>query len=157
MLRLQNKTSSIDLHTLTHTHARTHTQSYTHYFSDNLNNQWHNSTFIQPTDNEIIAGIISAFNINISSVADSIHFWSGAFLSLLKIAKAVPVFQNYKRLEYNNYNLVSFLFIIGHFLSFLFIIGLRLNGSAAHTLIYPFKKSKNSNTLVTLDSEVFEQ
>ena len=48
---------------------------YSHkHFSDYLNNHCNNSIFIQPTDSEEIANIISTPNMNKSSGPDSIPY-----------------------------------------------------------------------------------
>ena len=44
------------------------------HFSDYLNNHCNNSIFIQPTDNEEIANIISTLNMNKSSSPNSIPY-----------------------------------------------------------------------------------
>ena len=89
---------------------------YSHkHFSDYLNNQCNNSTFIQSTNSEEIANIISTLNMNNSSGLNSIPYKtlnllkkdiskqladlfnlslsSGVFPSLIKIGKVVPVYK----------------------------------------------------------------
>ena len=89
---------------------------YSHkHFSDYLSNETSSAIFLQPTDKEEIANIISSFNSNKASgtnrtpyrislllkneiskqLVDSLNlsFMTGAFPSLLKTAKVVPVFK----------------------------------------------------------------
>ena len=105
---------------------------YSHkHFSDFLNNQCNNSIFIQPTDSDEIANIISTLNMNKSSGPNSIPYKilnllkkdiskqladlfnlslsSGVFPSLLKIAKVVPVHLKESKLDCCNYRPSSLL------------------------------------------------
>ena len=81
--------------------------------------------FLQPTDKEQIANIISFLNSNKASCPNSIHyrplffrkneiskqladlfnlfFTTGVFPSVLKTAKVVPVFKKDSKLDYRNY------------------------------------------------------
>ena len=101
------------------------------HYSDYLNNQCNNSIFIQPTDSEEIANIISTLNMNKSSGPNSIPYKilnllkkdiskqladlfnlslsSGVFPSLLKIAKVVPVHKKDSKLDCRNYRPISLL------------------------------------------------
>ena len=109
---------------------------YSHkHFSGYLNNQCNNSIFLQPTDIEEIANIISTFNINKSSSLNSIPYKklnilkkeknfktiadllnlslsSGVFPSLLKKENVVPVHKKVSKLDYHNYRPISLLSII---------------------------------------------
>ena len=104
---------------------------YSHkHFSGFLNNQCNNSMFIQPTDSEEIANIISTFNMNKSNgpnipykilyllkkdISEQLAYLfnlslsSGVFPSLLKIAKVVPVHKNDSKLDCRNYRPISLL------------------------------------------------
>ena len=103
---------------------------YSHkHFSDYLNNQCNNSTFIQSTNSEEIANIISTLNMNNSSGLNSIPYKtlnllkkdiskqladlfnlslsSGVFPSLIKIGKAVPVYKKDSKLDCHNNRPIS--------------------------------------------------
>ena len=103
---------------------------YSHkHFSDYLNNQCKNSIFIQPTDSEEIANIISTLNMNKSSGPNSIPYKIlnllkkdiskqlsdlfnlslslGVFPSLLKIAKVVPIYKKDSKLDCHDYCPIS--------------------------------------------------
>ena len=104
--------------------------NYSHkHFSEYLNHQCNNSIFIQPTDSEGIANIISSLNINEASGPFSIpnkilillkqdifkqladlfnfSFSSGSFPSIPKTAKVVPVFKKGSKLDCCNYCPIS--------------------------------------------------
>ena len=86
-----------------------------------------NSIFIQPTDSEEIANVISTLNMNKSSGPGGIPYkilinllkkdvskqladlplLSGVFPSLLKIAKAVPVYKKDSKLDCHDYHPIS--------------------------------------------------
>ena len=106
--------------------------NYSHkYFSEYLKHQCKYSIFIQPTDSEKIANIISSLSINKTSGPSSIpnkilillkqdiskqladlfnlSFSSGLFLSVLKTAKVVPVFKTGSKLDCCSYRPVSLL------------------------------------------------
>ena len=106
--------------------------NYSHkHFSEYLKHQCNNSMFIQPTDNEEIANIISSLNINKAcgpfsipnkilillkqdislQLADlfNLSFSSGSFPSILKTGKVVPVFKNGSKLDCCNYRPISLL------------------------------------------------
>ena len=96
-----------------------------------MKHQCNNSLFIQPTDSEEIANIISSLNINKASrpfsipnkilillkqdisiqLADlfNLSFSSGSFPSILKTAKVVPVFKKGSKLDCCNYRPISLL------------------------------------------------
>ena len=87
--------------------------------------------FLQPTDKEEIANIISSLNSNKASGPNSIpyrilfllkndiskqladlfnlSFLTGVFPSVLKTAKVVPVFKKNSKLDYSNYRPISLL------------------------------------------------
>ena len=87
--------------------------------------------FLQPTDKEEIANIISSLNSNKASGPNSIpyrilfrlkneiskqladlfnlSFMTGIFPSVLKIAKVIPVFKKDSKLDYSNYRPISLL------------------------------------------------
>ena len=91
--------------------------------------------FLEPTDKEEIANIISSLNSNKASGINSIpyrilfllkneilkqltdlfnlSFITNIFPSVLKIAKVVPVFKKYSKLDYSNYCPISLLSNIG--------------------------------------------
>ena len=99
---------------------------YTHkHFSDYLSNESDSTIFLQPTDKEEIANIISSLNSNKASGPNSIpyrilfllkneiskqladllnlSFMTGVFPSVLKTAKVVSVFKKDSKLDYSNY------------------------------------------------------
>ena len=105
---------------------------YSHkHFSDYLSNESSSTIFLQPTDKEEIANIISSLNSNKTSAPNSIpyrvlfllkneiskqladlfnlSFMTGVFLSVLKTAKVVPVFKKDSKLNYSNYCPISLL------------------------------------------------
>ena len=100
--------------------------NYSHkHFSKYLRHQCNNSIFIQPTDREKVANVISSLNINKTcgsfsipnkilillkydtskQLADlfNLSFSSGSFPSILKTAKVVPVFKNGSKLDRSYY------------------------------------------------------
>ena len=100
--------------------------NYSHkHFSEYLKHQCNNSIFIQPTDSEEIANIISSLNINKAcgpfsipnkilillkqdisiQLADlfNLSFSPSSFPSILKTAKVVPVFKKDSKLGCYNY------------------------------------------------------
>ena len=101
------------------------------HFSDYLSNESSNTIFLQPTDKEEIANIISSLNSNKTSGPNSIpyrvlfllkneiskqladlfnlSFMTGVFPSVLKTAKVVPVFKKDSKLNYSNYRPISLL------------------------------------------------
>ena len=106
--------------------------NYSHkHFFEYLKHQYNNSIFIQPTDSEVIANIISSININkacdpfsipnrvlillkqhiFKQLADlfNLYFSSGSFPSILKTAKVVPVFKKGSKLDCCNYRPISFI------------------------------------------------
>ena len=94
---------------------------YSHkHFSDYLANENGNSIFLQPTDKEEIANIISSLTSNKASgpkneiskqLADlfNLSFMTGVFPSVVKTAKVVPVFKKDSKLDYSNYRPISLL------------------------------------------------
>ena len=96
-----------------------------------LSNESDSTIFLQPTDKEEIANIISSLNSNKASGPNSIpyrillllkneiskqladlfnlSFMTGIFPSVLKIAKAVPVFKKDSKLDYSNYRPITLL------------------------------------------------
>ena len=94
-------------------------------FSDYLSNESSSTIFLQPTDKEEIANIISSLNSNKASGPNSIpyrilfllkkeiskhladffnlSFMTGVFPSVLKTAKVVPVLKKDFKLNYSNY------------------------------------------------------
>ena len=107
---------------------------YSHkHFSDYLSNEHNSTVFLQPTDKEEIANIISWLNSNKASgpnnipipyrilfllkngiskqLADlfNLSFMTGVFPSVLKTAKVVPVFKKDSRLDYSNYRPIAVL------------------------------------------------
>ena len=97
---------------------------YSHkHFSDYLANENGNTIFLQPTDKEEIANIISPLNSNKDSVPNSISYrislllknkiskqladlfnlslMTGVFPSVLKTAKVVSVFKKDSKLDYS--------------------------------------------------------
>ena len=105
---------------------------YTHkHFSDYLSNESDSTIFLQPTDKEEIANIISSLNSSKASGPNSIpyrilfllkneiskqladlfnlFFLTGVFPSVLKTAKVVLVFKKDSKLDYSNYRSISLL------------------------------------------------
>ena len=105
---------------------------YTHkHFSDYLSNESDSTIFLQPTDKEEIANIISSLNSSKASGPNSIpyrilfllkneiskqladlfnlSFMTDVFPSVLKIAKVVPAFKKDSKLDYSNYRPISLL------------------------------------------------
>ena len=101
------------------------------HLSDYLSNESDSTIFLQPTDKEEIANIISSLNSSKASGPNSIpyrmlflpkndiskqfadlfnlSFFTGIFPSVLKTAKVVPVFKKDSKLGYNNYRPISLL------------------------------------------------
>ena len=101
------------------------------HFSDYLSNESSSTIFLQPTDKEEIANIISSLNSSKASGPNSIpyrilfllkndiskqladlfnlSFMTGVFPSVLKTAKVVPIFKKDSKLDYSNYHPVSLL------------------------------------------------
>ena len=105
---------------------------YSHiHFSDYLSNKNSSTIFLQPTDKEEIANIISSLNSNKASGPNSIpyrilfllkneiskqladffnlSFMTGVFPSVLKTATVVPIFKKDSKLNYSNYRPISLL------------------------------------------------
>ena len=105
---------------------------YSHkHFSDYLSSEGSSTIFLQPTDKEEIANVISSLNSNKASGANSIpnrilfclkneiskqftdlfnfSFMTGVFPSVLKTAKVFPAFKKHSKLDYNNYCPISLL------------------------------------------------
>ena len=100
-------------------------------FSVYLSNESSSTIFLQPTDKDEIANIISSLNSDKASGPDSIpykilfllkneiskqladlfnlSFMTGVFPSVLKTAKVVPVFKKDSKLNYSNYHPISWL------------------------------------------------
>ena len=106
--------------------------NYSHkHFSDYLSNESDSTIFLQPTDQEEIANIISSLNSNKASGPNSrpyrilfllkneiskqltdlfnLSFKTGVFPSVLKTAKVIPIFKKYSKLDYSNYRSISLL------------------------------------------------
>ena len=101
------------------------------HFSDYLSNESSGAIFLQPTDKEEIANIISSLNSSKASGPNSIpyrilfllkneiskhladlfnlSFMTGVFPSVLKTAKVIPVFKKDSKLDYSNYRPISLL------------------------------------------------
>ena len=101
------------------------------HFSDYLSNESSSTIFLQPTDKEEIANIISSLNSNKATGSNSIpyrilfllkneileqlsdllnlSFTTGVFPSVLKTAKVVPIFKKDSKLNYSNYRPISLL------------------------------------------------
>ena len=105
---------------------------YSHkHFSDYLSNESSGTIFLQPTDKDEIANIMSRLNSNKASGPNSIlyrilfllkneiskqlvdlfkfSYMTGVFPSVLKTAKVVPVFKKDSKLNYSNYHPISLL------------------------------------------------
>ena len=103
---------------------------YSHkHFSDYLSNESSSTIFLQPTDKEEVANIISSLNSNKASGPNSIpyrilfllkneisnqladlfnlSFKTGVFPSVLKTAKVIAIFKKDSKLDYSNYHPVS--------------------------------------------------
>ena len=101
------------------------------HFSNYLSKESDSTIFLQPTDKEEIANIISSLNSSKASGQNSIpyrilfllkneiskqlagvfnlSFMTDVFPSVLKTAKVVPVFKKDSKLDYSNYRPVSLL------------------------------------------------
>ena len=100
------------------------------HFSDNLSNESDSTIFLQPTDKEEIANIISSLNSSKASGPNSIpyrifllkndiskqladlfnlSFVTGVFPSVIKTAKVVCVLKKDSKLDYSNYHRISLL------------------------------------------------
>ena len=101
------------------------------HFSDYLSNESSSTIFLQPTDKEEIANIISSLNSNKASGPNSIpyrilfllkneiskqladlfnlSFKTGVFPSVLKTATVIPVFKKDSKLDCSNYRPISLL------------------------------------------------
>ena len=101
------------------------------HFSDYLSNESSTTIFLQPTDEEEIANIISSFNSNKASGPNSIpyrilflvkneilkqladllnlSFMTGVLSSVLKTAKVIPISKKDSKLDYSNYRPISLL------------------------------------------------
>ena len=99
------------------------------HFSDYLSNESSGTIFLQPTDKEEVANIISSFKSNKASGPNSIpyrilfllnneisnqladlfnlSFKTGVFPSALKTAKVIPIFKKDSKLDYSNYRPIS--------------------------------------------------
>ena len=105
---------------------------YSHkHFSDYLSNESSSTIFLQPTDKEEVANIISSLNSNKASGPNSIPYRilfllkneisnqlanlsnlslkTGVFPSVLKTAKVIPIFKKDSKLVYSNYHPISLL------------------------------------------------
>ena len=105
---------------------------YSHkHFSDYLSNESSCTIFLQPTDKEEVANIISTLNSNKASGPNSIpyrilfllknemsnqladlfnlSFKTGVFPSVLKTAKVIPIFKKDSKLDRSNYRPISLL------------------------------------------------
>ena len=108
------------------------TIKYSHkHFSNYLSNESSTTIFLQPTDTEEIANIISSLNSNKASGPNSISyrilfllknyiskqladlfnlsFTAGVFPSVLKTSKIIPIFKKYSKLDYSNDRPISLL------------------------------------------------
>ena len=101
------------------------------HFSDYLSNETSSTIFLQSTDKEVMANIISSLNSNKASGAYNIpyrilfllkneiskqsadlfklSFMTGVFPSVLKTARVAPVFKKDSKLDYSNYRPISLL------------------------------------------------
>ena len=105
---------------------------YSHkHFSDYLSNESSSTTFLQPTDKEEVANIMSCLHSNKASGLNSIpykilfllknkisnqladlfnlSFKTGVFPSVLKTTRVIPIFKKDSKLDYSNYRPVSLL------------------------------------------------
>ena len=105
---------------------------YSHkHFSDYLSNESNSTIFLQPTDTEEVANIISSLNSKKASGPNSItyrilfllkneisnqlanlfnlSFKTGVSPSVLKTAKVIPIFKKDSKLDYSNYRPISLL------------------------------------------------
>ena len=106
--------------------------NYSHkHFSDYLSNRSNTTRFLETTDKEEIANIVSSLNSKKASGPNSIpyrilfllkneiwkqlvnlcnlFFMTGTFPSVLKTAKVVPVFKKDSKLDYSTYRPISLL------------------------------------------------
>ena len=138
---------------------------YTHkHFSDYLSNESDSTIFLQPTDKEEIANIISSLNCSKASGPNSIpyrilfllknyismqladlfnlSFLTGVFPSVFKTAKLIPVFKRDSKLDYSNYRPISLLSNIEKILERLM-----------YKRLYPFLNNNNIIYNLQLDLE----
>ena len=143
---------------------------YAHkHFSDYLSNENSSTIFLQPTDKEEIANIISSFNSNKASDPNSIpyrilfllkneisrhladlfnlSFMTGVFPSVLKTAKVIPVFKKDSKLDYSNYRPISLLSNIEKILEKLMYRRLYtfLNNNNIYDLQFGFRKQYSTS------------
>ena len=127
-----------------------------------MKHQCNNSLFIQPTDSEEIANIISSLNINKASrpfsipnkilillkqdisiqLADlfNLSFFSGSFPSKLQTAKVVSVFKKGSKLDCCNYRPISLLSYVEKILEKLMYKGVH-NFLTENNIIYDLQFS----------------
>ena len=152
---------------------------YSHkHFSDYLANENSNSIFLQPTDKEEIANIISSLNSNKASGPNSIpyrillpkneiskqladlfnlSFMTGVFPSVLKTAKVVPVFKKDSKLDYSNYRPISLLSNVEKILEKLMYKRLYtfLNSNNIYNLQFGFRQQySTSHALVNITENI---
>ena len=136
---------------------------YSHkHFSDDLSNETSSTIFLQPTDKEEIAKIISSLNPNKASSPNSIpyrilfllkteilkevadlfnlSFTTGVFPSVLKTEKVVPVFKKDSKLDYSNYRPISLLSNIEKILEKLMYKLIFLNKNNIYNLQFLFRQ-----------------
>ena len=151
--------------------------NYSHkHFPEYLKHQCNNSLFIQPTDCEEIADIISSLNINKANgpfsisnkilillkhdiskqLADlfNLSFSSGSFPSVLKTAKVVPVFKKGSKLDRCNYHPISLLSNVEKILEELMykqVYNFLSENNIIHGLLFSFRqKFSTSHALISL-------
>ena len=131
--------------------------------------------FLQPTDKEEIANIISSLNSNKASGPNSIpyrtlfllkndiskqladlfnlSFLTGVFPSVFKAAKVVPVFKKDSKLDYSNYHPISLLSNIEKILEKLMYKRLYTflnNNSIIYNLQFGFRQYSTSHALINI-------
>ena len=154
---------------------------YAHkHFSDYLSNENSSTIFLQRTDREDIANIISSFNSNKASGPNSIpyrilfllknemskhladlfnlSFMTGVFPSVLKTAKVIPVFKKDSKLDCSNYRPISLLSNIEKILEKLMYRRLYTflnNSNIIYDLQFGFRKQySTSHALISITENI---
>ena len=154
--------------------------NYSHkHFSDYLSNESDSTIFLQPTDKEEIANIISSLNSNKASGPNSrpyrilfllkneiskqltdlfnLSFKTGVFPPVLKTAKVIPIFKKYSKLDYSNYRSISLLSNIEKILEKLMYRGLYtfLNNKNMYDLQFGFRQQySTSHILINITENI---
>ena len=157
--------------------AETTTKSikYSHkHFSDYLSKDSDSTIFLQPTNKEEIANIISYFNSSKASGPNSIHYrilfllkneiseqltdlFNLSFMTGVFPAEVVPVFKKDSKLDYSNYRPISLLSNISKMLEKLMYKRLHtfLNNNTIYNLQFGFKQQySTSQALINITEKI---